>query len=87
MITGVREGSAELGNMMLLNMANRDLCSSLELAQTMSLNMLPTHRIALVLSNDRMYKRKNSSFSGLDPLKRFLWSVILLEAMFVFSVH
>lgn len=41
----------------------RAVCSRLDLVQTQSTGLMST----LALSNDRMSKRKNSSFSGLDP--------------------
>lgn len=39
-------------------------------AQIQPLNMIPNLVIALILSNDRLSKMKNSLCSGLDLLKR-----------------
>lgn len=43
--------------------------------------------IALVLSSSRVTKIKNSLFSGLDLLKRHLWTTLCLEAMLKPKVH
>lgn len=69
-----------------LRTGNRVVCSSLELAQTQSLNRLPCCTITLVLSKDGMSEMENSSFSGLDLLERPLWSVLAIEAMLVSMV-
>lgn len=61
--------------------------TSLELTQTQSWNMLPSHIIILALSNYRMSDLKNGSFSVLDLLKRPLRSILPLEAMLVSMVH
>lgn len=37
--------------------------------------------IALILSSSRITKMKHCSFSGLDLLKRHLWTTLCLEAM------
>lgn len=50
-----------------------------------TLRTLPNCTIALLLCNDRMSKINNSSFSGLDLLKRPLWSVLPLEVTVVVS--
>lgn len=39
-------------------------------------NMLPNSPVTLVLTNDRMSKMKNNSFSGLDRLERPLRSML-----------
>lgn len=43
------------------------------------------YTIALVLSNDRVSKRKNGSFPGMDLIQRPLWSVLSLVATLVLS--
>lgn len=55
-------------------MASRVVCSILEFALAAD----PEHTL-LVPSHDRTTKMKNDSFSGLDPVKRPLWSILPLE--------
>ena len=57
------------------------VCTSLELAQILSLNSLPSHRITLTLRNNKISKVKNDSFSGLNLVERPPWSMLLLETM------
>lgn len=59
----------------------RMVCTSLELAQVPPLNSLPSHRITLTLSNNKISKVKNDSFSRLTLLERPPWSTLLLETM------
>lgn len=41
------------------------VCRSLKFTQALPLNKLPSHRIALALSNIRMSEMENNLFSGL----------------------
>ena len=52
-------------------------------AQTQILILLHSCMIALILSSDRMSRRKKSSCSELYLLKRPPWSILPLEATFV----
>lgn len=49
--------------------------------------MLPSHIMVLVLSNNWLYKMKNSSLSELDLLKRPVWSLLHLDTMLVSVVN
>lgn len=79
-VTVVRQGCCGPGSMSLLSRVERVVSSSLELVQTQhfipTLNTLPSYKISLTLSNHRMSKMKNSSFSELDLLKRPSWSML-----------
>lgn len=66
---------------------SRVVCGSLEVVQSQPLKVLPSHMMALVLSNDRMSEIQNSSFSGLDVLDRPLWPMLLPKAMLVSMAH
>lgn len=44
---------------------------------------LPSYTAALVLSKDRMSEIRMVHFSGLNLLDKLLWSILLLELMFV----
>lgn len=61
------EGCSGLGNMPLPASTHRVVCSSRELLQTPSINMLSSSLIALSLRNGRI---ENTSFSGLGFLER-----------------
>lgn len=50
-------------------------------AHTQALNILPGCVIALILSNDRMGKMKNSLCSGLDSSKNLLIHVALKSTL------
>ena len=63
------------------------MCSSLELAQTQPPNMLPSHKISLALSNNRMSEVKNDSFSGSEYHLRSSWSILPPEAMLASVVY
>lgn len=69
-----REVELDLGNMALLIRANRMVCRRLGFAQTQSQYSLPSHLIALVLSNNRISELKKQFFFffffGLYKLKR-----------------
>lgn len=63
-VTGVREGCM-MRTRLLPSRLGRVVCRSLELGQTQPLNKLPSPTVALALSDDRMCKMKNGSFTGL----------------------
>lgn len=63
------------------------LCSSLELSQALSLNMLACCMITLAQSSDRMSEVENGSFSALGLLERSSWSVLSLEDMLMSIVQ
>jgi hypothetical protein len=66
---------------MVVRVASSVVCSSLELAWAMSPIMLPSCMITLALSNSRIAKMENGSFSGLSLLQRLSWSVLSSEAI------
>lgn len=61
----------------------RVLLSSLKLTQSLSPILLFRSTITLALSNGRMFKMENSSFSRLGLLKKLPWSVPPPEAILV----
>lgn len=58
-VTGLRKGCSGQGNMLWPSRVSRVVCRSQELAQTQPLNTMPSHKIALALSNDKMSEKKN----------------------------
>ncbi|MEJ1269449.1 hypothetical protein NN561_000259 [Cricetulus griseus] len=63
------------------------VCSVLELLQVMSSDMSPNCVIILTLSNSKISKMKNGSFSGLSVLQRLPWSMLPPETMLMSAVH
>ena len=58
-VTGMRKGCSGQGHVPWPSRVTRVVCRSLELAQTQPLNTLPSHKITLALSNDKMSEMKN----------------------------
>lgn len=61
--------------------------NSLELAQALSINMLPDPTITLALSSNKISKINYSSFSVLSLLERSPWSMLPPEAVLMSEVH
>lgn len=59
-----REKDAMMRGAWLQNRVGRVVCSSLELAQTLLPNTLPSSMVALTQNRDRMFKMENGPFSG-----------------------
>lgn len=86
-VTGMGEGCCGLGNMWLLSRGSRWCSVAWSLSRLWPPNMLLSHTITLALSNDRLFKMENGSFSRLGLLKSPPWFMLPLEAMLASVIH
>lgn len=71
----------------MLRRANKVVSSTLGFTQALPANALPSHRITLAMSKNKISEMKNGQSSELRPLERPPCPMLLTEAKLVSMVH